>query len=226
MRKKRTGDRTKKMAAKCKKIGHEMLGDAASMNGILGRISNILSYVLHPVLLMAATAMVVSIHIRHDIALMFRDTSIFLCGLMPGTALIYLKKRRGDFGHYHLLLIRERSVVLPVLLAGLAGSLGVAAATGTPAGITASMAIALLEGVGVTIISRFWKISLHAAIAMGCASLLVSISWRYALVAGALAVLVGISRLIVRHHTPLQVIAGWIYGFVLTRVLALWFTLY
>jgi membrane-associated phospholipid phosphatase len=88
------------------------------------------------------------------------------------------------------------------------------------------MAIALLEGVGVTIISRFWKISLHAAIAMGCASLLVSISWRYALVAGALAVLVGISRLIVRHHTPLQVIAGWIYGFVLTRVLALWFTLY
>jgi membrane-associated phospholipid phosphatase len=202
-----------------------MIGGSISINGSLGKISNILSYVLHPVLLMAATAMVVSLHVRHSFLRMFFDVILLLCGLLPGTVLIYLKKRRGDFGHYHLLLIRERTVVLPVLLAGLGGSLAVAAATGAPADITASMAIALLEGIGVTIISRFWKISLHAAIAMGCASLLLSISWQYALVAGVLALLVGISRLIVHHHTPPQVVAGWIYGFTLTRLLALWFNI-
>ena len=199
-----------------------MNGSSTSNSGCLRIISNTLSYILHPVLLMVATAMVVSIHIRHNILLMFFDMILIICGLLPGVVFIFLKKRRGDFGHYHLLLIRERSVVLPVLLAGIAGSLAFAAATKAPTGITSSLAIALLGGIGVTIISRFWKISLHAAVAMGCASLLLSISWQYALVAGVLAVLVGVSRLIVKQHTALQVVAGWTYGLLVTRLLTLW----
>ena len=194
-----------------------------SVNKYFESISNALSYLLHPVLLMLATAMVVSMHIRHDIFLMFCDVVLFLCGLLPGIAFIYLKKRRGDFGHYHLLLIQERSVVLPILLAGLAATLALFIVVKAPAGIISSIAICLAGGIGITIISRFWKISLHSAIAMGCASLLLSISCQYSLVAGVLSLLVGISRLFVRQHTTLQVIAGWVYGFAVTRVLILWF---
>jgi membrane-associated phospholipid phosphatase len=189
----------------------------------LEKISNVLSYILHPVLLMVATAMVISIHIRHDIFLMLFDVAIVACGLLPGTVFIYLKKRRGDFGHYHLLLIRERSIVLPILLAGLAAALAVFYLTRAPTGITSSMTIALLGGIGITIISRFWKISLHAAIAMGCAALLLSISVYYALAACILSLLVGVSRLIVRQHTVIQVVAGWMFGLVAARVLVVLF---
>ena len=187
------------------------------------KIANALSYLLHPVVLMTATAAVISHHCRNNALLSFLDIALLLSGLFPGLAYIYVKKQRGAIGHYHLLLIRERSVVLPMLLAGMGGSLAIAAAIRAPAIITLSLTITLLEGVGATVISRFWKISLHAAVAMGCAALLASISRPYAIVLGILAILVGASRVIVNHHTPLQVIAGWIYGFVLTRLLLLWF---
>jgi membrane-associated phospholipid phosphatase len=206
-----------------KKIMDKIIESSICSNGRWGRISSVLSYILHPVLFMIITAMAVSFYVRHNIRMMFSDAVLILCGLIPGTVFIYFKKKRGDFGSYHLLLLKERAVVLPVLLAGLAGSLAFAAATKAPTGITSSMAIALLEGIGVTIISRFWKISLHAAVAMGCASLMISISLWCALVACVLAILVGIARLIVNHHTLLQVVAGWIYGFALTRLLAAWF---
>jgi membrane-associated phospholipid phosphatase len=199
------------------------MGCSINVNQGLKKISHAISYILHPAVFMAGTVMVISVHIRHNILLSFRDVILLVSGLLPGLTYIFIKKRRGEFGHYHLLLKKERSIVLPMLLAGLVGSLALAAAIKTSIGIISSIIITILEGVVITVISRFWKISLHAAVAMGCAALLGSISWKYALIACILGILVGISRIVVNHHSPLQVIAGWIYGFGLTKLLMLWF---
>ena len=80
------------------------------------------------------------------------------------------------------------------------------------------MLIGLLAGIGAVLISRFWKISLHATVAMGCAALFIPLSITTVLILGSLGIIVGLSRLVVRHHTLAQVLAGWLYGFGMTSL--------
>jgi membrane-associated phospholipid phosphatase len=64
--------------------------------------------------------------------------------------------------------------------------------------------------------------SLHAAVAMGCAGLFIPVS---GLAAGAFAILgliVGLARVVARHHTSAQVIVGWIYGLGMGSLSILW----
>jgi membrane-associated phospholipid phosphatase len=83
------------------------------------------------------------------------------------------------------------------------------------------MVTGVLAGAGAVVISRFWKISLHSAVAMGCAALLIPFSWMLAATFAILAVVVGVARLMVRHHTWGQVVVGWGYGFCVSALL-LW----
>jgi len=83
------------------------------------------------------------------------------------------------------------------------------------------MLISLLVGSGILVITRFWKISAHSAVAMICAALFIPFSIPIMLTLMVMGFLVGCSRLLVQHHTPAQVIGGWAYGFGATALL-LW----
>jgi membrane-associated phospholipid phosphatase len=168
---------------------------------------------------MLLTVILISGRSRNNFVLTIADVGILVVGLLPGLLHIYLKTRRGDFGHYHLLLKEERRVVLPLLFAGMVASFVLYILTQAPSIMLRGMVVGLLAGVGAMAISRFWKISLHAAVAMGCAALFIPISWTILLVIGSLGIIVGASRLVVKHHTPAQVIGGWIYGFGITSLL-------
>lgn len=70
----------------------------------------------------------------------------------------------------------------------------------------------------VIFITRYWKISIHAA---GLTSPLAAlwVLWNsYAWPMAALAALVGTSRVILKAHTPAQVVVGSIFGFTLTVI--------
>jgi len=70
----------------------------------------------------------------------------------------------------------------------------------------------------VTVITRYWKISIHAAGLTGPLAALWVLWNSYAFPMAALAALVGTSRVILKAHTPSQVVVGSIFGFVLTIV--------
>lgn len=179
----------------------------------ISRVADGLSYVLHPAVLMLVTVVLISGRSRNNPALTLMDVAILIGGLLPGLLFIYFKTRRGDFSHYHLLLKEERRVVLPLLLVGMLAAFALYVLTGAPAMMLRGMVIGLLAGVGAIVISRFWKMSLHAAVGMGCAALFIPISWAMVAAMAALSVIVGITRLVVKHHTIAQVVGGWIYGF-------------
>jgi len=183
------------------------------------RIAHALGYILHPAVLMALAIFLLSARLRHDALLTLMDMAILVAGLSPGLLYVYVKTRRGDFGHYHLLLKEERRVALPLVFVGLVGSFVLYALTGAPAIMMRCEVVGLVVGAGAMIISRFWKISLHATIAMGCAAVFIPISPTILLVIAVLGILVGISRLVVKHHTLAQVIGGWLYGFGVTGIL-------
>jgi membrane-associated phospholipid phosphatase len=185
-------------------------------------VADALSYLLHPAVPMVLTMFQVSLWTRGSLGWAFLDVGMLILGLFPGLLYIYVKTRRGQFTHYHLLLKEERRVVLPLLFFGMVVSFGLYLVTNAPTLMLRGMIVGLFAGLGAIIISRFWKMSLHAAVSMGCAALFIPISWTTAAVFAALGITVGVARLVVRHHTPAQVIVGWAYGFLVSAVLVRW----
>jgi membrane-associated phospholipid phosphatase len=63
-----------------------------------------------------------------------------------------------------------------------------------------------------TIVTRWWKISLHSAVAGGAVATLALLYGPFLLVLVPFVVLIGWSRVAVRDHTVTQVIAGALIG--------------
>jgi membrane-associated phospholipid phosphatase len=71
----------------------------------------------------------------------------------------------------------------------------------------------MLAGLVVTIaITRYWKISLHTAVAAGTVTILTIVFGPAFLATGVIAAATGWSRGHLRDHTPLQVTLGAILG--------------
>lgn len=187
----------------------------------LDRIAHQISLLFHPAVIMVLAAIFLSSYVRQDAKLVVVDIVILLGSILPGLIYIYIKARRGDFSHYHLLLKQERRIVFPILLAGLVGAFVLYLLIGAPPLLIRGMVAGILGGAGAAIISRFWKISIHAAVAMGCAALFLPVSIPLMFGFVALGLIAGLARLPIKHHTPAQVVVGWLYGFGLTSTL-LW----
>lgn len=188
-------------------------------NDTLYKISHTLSYMLHPMLLMLLTMMLVSYLAGSSWGFVFLDLLILAAGLAPGMGYIIWKTRRGDFSHYHLLLKEERFTVFPLMIVGLLGSVAAYYFLGRPVQFIEGGVVGIIGGIGAAVINRFWKMSIHAGVAAGCVGLLWFISLPWAAVMGLLALLSGLARIPIKHHTPLQVLVGWLYGFGLTVLL-------
>lgn len=200
--------------------------DSSTSQPPLIRAAHWLSYALHPAVLLLLTMGLVSPVGQGGAGRVLLDVGILLLGLLPGLGYIAWKVRRGAVSHPHLLLKEERRVVLPLFLLGFVGSLALYWLSGAPDFITKGMAIGLLEGVILTIITRFWKISFHACVSMSCAAFLLPSSAGLAALMGAAALVTGVARLPIKHHTFAQVAAGWTFGFTMTLVLLKFFTEY
>ncbi|KPL83001.1 hypothetical protein [Herpetosiphon geysericola] len=180
------------------------------------KFATIASYILHPAVLMLATVATYSALVRHSFIAVLIDIGILLLGLLPGLFYIFIQTKRGVFASYHLVIKEQRRVTLILLLVGLLISFLFYRSIGVPAMMTDGMAIALIGGIIIALITWFWKISFHAAVAMGCSALFLVVSIPHMIIFFILALLSGIVRIPVKHHTPMQVLGGWVYGFGIT----------
>lgn len=185
----------------------------------MNRAAEMLGYVFHPALVMLAAVFIASLLLRQSAILAVLDVGILLLGLLPGLTYIYVRAKRGEFSHYHLILREERPRVLVLLFIGVLVSFALYLLSNVPALMVQAMVAGLLCGAGAILITRFWKISLHATVAMGCAALFLPLSWGWVLAFALAGLLVGVARIIVQHHSTAQVVAGWVYGFGLTALL-------
>lgn len=136
--------------------------------------------------------------------------ALFVC-VLPLVVLLVLV-RLGKVTDHHVSDRRQRAPVLLMALACIAVGLLVLDTVNAPQSVTA-MVLAVVGGVAVlAVVSPFWKMSGHAA-AVSCAAvvlvLMLGAAWAPLLL---LVPAVGWSRVVLRTHTPGQVVAGSLFG--------------
>ena len=129
-------------------------------------------------------------------------------------ALILRGVRRGQLTDRNISLRQQRIRFAGVAMASILTGLAVLAAFDAPAemvALQASIAVGVACG---WVITLWWKISVHAAIAAGAATVLLLVFGPALLVVWPLVALIAWSRVQVGDHTPAQVLAGVALGIV------------
>jgi membrane-associated phospholipid phosphatase len=129
-------------------------------------------------------------------------------------ALILRGVRRGRLSDKNISLRAQRIRFAAVAIASILTGLAVLAAFDAPAemvALQASIAVGVACG---WVITLWWKISVHAAIAAGAATVLLLVFGPALLVVWPLVAVIAWSRVQVGDHTPAQVLAGVALGVV------------
>lgn len=127
-------------------------------------------------------------------------------------AFIVRGARQGRWDGHH---VRNREGRLVPLLLGLASTtvgLVILLVGRSPRDVLALDVAMLVTLAACTVITQWWKISLHSAVAGGACATLVLIYGPSLLVTVPVVALVAWSRVVVRDHTVAQVIAGALAG--------------
>ena len=120
--------------------------------------------------------------------------------------------RAGRYTDHHLLRREQRAV--PLTLAAVSVALGVLVllVAGAPTAITALQVAVLTTTVVATGITLVWKISFHVAVVAAAAAVLTMLGGGWWALSWLAVPLVGWARLVLRAHTPAQVLAGTLVG--------------
>jgi membrane-associated phospholipid phosphatase len=129
-------------------------------------------------------------------------------------ALILRGVRRGRLSDKNLSLREQRIRFGAVAITSILLGLGVLAAFDAPAELVALLASIAVGVACGWVITLWWKISVHTAIAAGAATVLTLVFGTALLAAWALVALIAWSRVQVGDHTPAQVLAGAALGVV------------
>jgi membrane-associated phospholipid phosphatase len=134
-------------------------------------------------------------------------------------ALILRGVRRGRLSDKNISLREQRIRFGVVAITSILIGLALLAAFDAPAemvALQASIAVGVACG---WVITLWWKISVHAAIAAGAATVLTLVFGTALLAAWALVALIAWSRVQVGDHTPAQVLAGVTLGVVVNATI-------
>lgn len=128
--------------------------------------------------------------------------------------------RTGGATDRHVSRREDRPKVLAAVLMCLAAGISVLVLLGAPPLLVWLLVGEVLLVLVCLVISRFWKISMHSAVAAGTVAALVVILGPWALLAGIAVVAVSWGRVVLRDHTPAQVTAGAVLGAAVLSLLA------
>lgn len=127
-------------------------------------------------------------------------------------AFIVRGARQGRWEGHHVRNRDGRLVPLLLCLASTAAGLLILLLGHSPRDVLALDVAMLVTLIACTVITQWWKISLHSAVAGGASATLVLIYGPFALVTVPIVALVAWSRVVVRDHTAAQVVAGALVG--------------
>ena len=197
-------------------------GDPAMAQRIPRRlqVARLVGELLSPPPILAVLALVVALASSPTpaTAIIWGGIAAISASVLP-YALILRGVRRGRLIDKNISLREQRIRFGLVAITSILLGLVLLAAFGAPAemvALVASIAVGVACG---WVITRWWKISVHAAIAAGAATVLLLVFGPALLAVWPLVALIAWSRVQVGDHTPAQVLAGIALGIVVNATI-------
>jgi membrane-associated phospholipid phosphatase len=184
------------------------------------RVARLVGEVLSPPPILAVLALVVAWDSSPTpaMAVVWGGIAAVSASVLP-YALILRGVRRGRLTDRNISLRQQRVRFAAVAIASILTGLAVLAAFDAPAEMVA-LQVSIAVGVACGwVITLWWKISVHAAIAAGAATVLLLVFGLALLVVWPLVALIAWSRVQVGDHTPAQVLAGIALGIVVNATI-------
>jgi membrane-associated phospholipid phosphatase len=173
------------------------------------RVARLVGELLSPPPILVVLALVVAWDSSPSpaMAVLWGGIAAVFASVLP-YALILRGVRRGRLSDSNISLREQRIRFGVVAITSILLGLAVLAAFDAPAEMVALLASVAVGVACGWVVTLWWKISVHAAIAAGAATVLVLVFGPALLVVWPLVALIAWSRVEVGDHTPAQVLAG------------------
>lgn len=128
------------------------------------------------------------------------------------TLILRLGEQRQYWGDRHVRRRQDRIVAAPGVMASVITGTALLYRFDAPVEVTALVTAMLTVLLALLVITFFWKVSVHSAVASGALTILATVFGPWLLVLAPVVVLIGCSRIRLRCHTAGQVGVGFLIG--------------
>ncbi|WP_405942204.1 hypothetical protein [Streptomyces sp. NBC_00207] len=172
------------------------------------KAARVLSDVLAPANLVVALLLLVGWHSTASwTGLGWGLLGALFCGVVP-IGIIVLGVRRGALTDQHIRVRRQRIVPMGLSLLSVIAGITLLHVLGAPRDVFALVVAMLVGLVSSLLVTVGWQISVHMSVAGGTVMILALVFGPVVLPAALIAAAVGWSRLVLKAHTPAQLLAG------------------
>lgn len=184
---------------------------SALSDAVTDKIAEVVSLVFHPLIVVIPTLVIAMTRQGSTIwqAICWTALSVAIVNL-PMALLLFWGVRAGKYTDASVSMREQRTSIYAVGGACLAILLAVLAIGDAPVVITACLVSAVIATALGYWINRYTKLSLHSAAMAGCTAVLLWTAPLIGVVMAIFAPLVGWARIRLKHHTPFQILIGWI----------------
>lgn len=185
-------------------------GEAGPASSLLARrLARVVTEALTPAVLVAVVSVVIAWHTGAV------GWGIVMALFASGIPVAYIVRgiRRGRFTDRHVMVREHRPAVIVAAAVSVLIGLAVMLVFDAPRDLVA-LVVAMLAGLALTLAVTLWwgKVSLHTAVASGTAMTLVLIFGPWLHLAWLVVGLVAWSRVVLKEHTVIQTIVGFVLG--------------
>lgn len=179
------------------------------------RFAEVVSYIFHPLLVVIPTLVIAMIRLGSTLwqAVFWTVLSIAIVNL-PMALLLFWGVRSGKYSDASVSMSEQRNSIYAIGGACLVILLAVLILGKAPLVIIACLISAVIATALGYWINRYTKLSLHSAAMAGCIAVLFWTAPFIGVIMAVFAPLVGWARIHLKHHTPVQILIGWIVSMI------------
>jgi len=175
------------------------------------KLAEVVSYVFHPLLVVIPTLVIAMVQLGSTLgqAIFWTVLSIVLVNL-PMALLLFWGVRTGKYSDASVSIREQRTSIYAVGGVCLVILLAVLIIGKAPVVIIACLISAVIATAIGYWVNRYTKLSLHSAAMAGCTAVLLLTAPLIGVIMAIFAPLVGWARIRLKHHTPVQILIGWV----------------
>ena len=179
------------------------------------RLAEVVSYVFHPLLVVIPTLVIAMVRLGSTLgqAIFWTVLSIAIVNV-PMAMLLFWGVRSGKYTDASVSVREQRTSIYAVGGTCLVILLAVLIISKAPVVIIACLISAVIATALGYWINRYTKLSLHSAAMAGCTAVLLWTAPLIGVIMAAFAPLVGWARIRLKHHTPVQILIGWMVSMI------------